>query len=338
MVDSLHKLEEDSLSSYSDPSESEAFAVKSFMAASDPSTHLILEGRLDIFAVDRASLVRAATYDRGSHWQAEWHALPGLPAFPFGNGPVAVAGSADGRVLHLFSRMPEILPEKGIFHARSRSDMSGWDVRWTEVGNGKFVSAPAAATSGGGGILYVCGRGTDQRFWLTKSSDAGASWDFTWNAIGQGLFTSRPAITTSPTGRTVIIVGRGTDSRFYLARSLNSAGGWEAAWDPIQEGKFSSAPAVALAADGSALYAVGRGTDDKLWWNRSGNLGKAWRGWEKIPKGVFASGPSAVTTWNGDHLYVSAIGTDMRVWIGASFDRGENWPIAFSPVLVRTFQ
>jgi hypothetical protein len=314
------------------------------MSIPSPACHLILEKELDVFCMDGTQLLRAASHDRAAQWPGQWQGPAGLQQFVGSDSP-AVAGSADGRIVHLLARRPDVTGDRGIFHARSSNYMATWDVQWNRIGLGVFTTGPAVACSGRAGVLYCCGRGDDDRFWFAKSLDAGGSWSTAWKAIGSGTFKGRPALATTADGSTVVAVGLGKDDHLWFTRSRNGANTWEFTWTlvgpqplvPFVPNAGPTAAAVALSADGSSLFVVGRRDDKRFWCNRSTDLGNTWRGWEPLGSGTFLSSPSVVMSWDGADVYVTGLGLDKRVWFARSFDGGENWNVAWKPVLTKSF-
>jgi len=70
-------------------------------------------------------------------------------------------------------------------------------VSWSgfkKIGDGEFISSPAAALSADGKKLHVFGRGKDNKYWRAFSPDAGKNWNVAWLPVLSGLFTSSPTV------------------------------------------------------------------------------------------------------------------------------------------------
>jgi hypothetical protein len=66
---------------------------------------------------------------------------------------------------------------------RSWDPIHGWSATWQPVGDGNFVSAPAAVASSKE-RLDVFALGTDKRMYHNLSVDGGATWQHNWSALG----------------------------------------------------------------------------------------------------------------------------------------------------------
>jgi hypothetical protein len=150
--------------------------------------------------------------------------------------------------LHVFGRGND----NRIWHVASSKGGDDWDedTTWNPIGQGIFSSAPAAAVSGDGKKLHVCGRGKDARMWHTFSSEGGKDWDenTAWDGIEKGVFSSGPAAVVSVDGKKLHVFGRGKEQssspvpediditvipELWRAFSSNNGDSWSPAWKAI---------------------------------------------------------------------------------------------------------
>jgi hypothetical protein len=210
-----------------------------------------------------------------------------------------------------------------------------WTADWKSyyIGQGQFISGPAAAASDDGKRLHVFGTGLDNRIWRAYSADGGSHWSVAWSPIGQGIFISAPAAAVSADGMKLHVFGLGTDNRIWRAYSGNGGAHWDLAWSPIGEGTFQSAPAAAVSADGMQLHVFGLGMDNRIWRAYSPNGGGRWDvAWAAIGEGIFNSGPAAAVSGDGNQLHVFGRGTDNKCWRAYSSNGGAGWNLAWAPI------
>ena len=172
--------------------------------------------------------------------------------------------------------------------AYSNNGGEKWDMAWDAIGDGRFTSSPAAATSADGKFLAVFGKGNDNRIWWAYSTTGGNAWDMAWSPIGEGVFTSAPAACCSADGKVIHVFGRGKDNRFWRASTNRGTAGWDLAWAPIGEGVFTAQPAAACSWDGKRVHVFGRGNDNRIWQARSFDGGSNWNiAWRKVDNKTF---------------------------------------------------
>jgi hypothetical protein len=137
--------------------------------------------------------------------------------------------SADGQHLHAFGRGLD----NRIWRAYSADGGNSWSLAWAPIGEGTFLSAPAAAISADGQQLHVFGQGSDNHIWHAHSTDGGNTWVLAWAPIGVGTFISAPAAALSADGRELHVIGEGNDNRVWRAYSPDGGGTFTLAWAPI---------------------------------------------------------------------------------------------------------
>lgn len=196
-----------------------------------------------------------------------------------------------------------------------------------KIGDGEFISSPAAALSADGKKLHVFGRGKDNKYWRAFSSDAGKTWNVAWSPVLNGLFTSPPASCMSADGNSIYLFGKGNDNKTWFGFSKNGGTTW-AGFTPVGNGLFISGPAVCCTPDGNKIYLFGLGNDRRIWQAVSENGGTSWKvAWRAIPNGQFFSAPAAVCTPDGKRIAVFARDKDKHFNAVFTANSGDNWSL-----------
>lgn len=204
----------------------------------------------------------------------------------------------------------------------------------SQIGQGIFISGPAAAVSDDGKRLHVLGLGTDNKMYHASSANGGKTWDKDWRSIGELKFTSAPAAAVSSDGKKLHVFGRVPNGRLMHSSSSDAGATWDKRSKIIGLGKFTSAPAAAVAGFGMNLHVFGRGIDNKIWYTSSSRSGDDWgdqTNWHHIGQKTFDSAPAAAVSGSGKELHVFGRATDDRMWhafssdSGKDFDENTNW-------------
>jgi len=210
------------------------------------------------------------------------------------------------------------------YRATSENGGSSWS-GFKKIGDGEFISSPAATLSADGKKLHVFGRGKDNKYWRAYSPDTGKNWNVAWSPVLNGLFTSAPAACMSADGNSVYLFGRGNDNKAWFAYSKNGGSNW-AGFSTVGAGVFLSGLAACCTPDGNHVFLFGLGNDRRIWQASSNNGGSSWYlAWKPLTNGEFYSAPAAVCSPNGKRIAVFA--RDKNKHFNACFtaNYGENW-------------
>jgi ABC-type transporter Mla maintaining outer membrane lipid asymmetry permease subunit MlaE len=173
--------------------------------------------------------------------------------------------------------------DRRIWWAFSKTGGLSWDMAWAPIGEGTFLSSPAAACSADGKLVAVFARGQDDKIWWAFSTNKTSSWDMAWSAIPAGKFTSAPAAVCSADGKRIYVFSKGTDNKIWWAFATNGVQKWDMAWAPIGEGVFTSMASANCSWDGKMIHVFAKGTDNRVWQARSNDFGATWNiAWRKI--------------------------------------------------------
>ena len=214
---------------------------------------------------------------------------------------------------------------------------------WTQLTNGSFTSAPAAAlwNKAGEAALsesVVIGRGTTNGMyidWTTGGTFAGSSFfeipAFGPGSNGQAISWSTAAgvgagVTFAVQGftPTLYVVGLDSNNNIEIAQrdvtnGLSTGNGkwiFNAITEPLDPNAPNTVPQgqPALTTFGSSLYLVTEGTDIQYYLNTSAD-GVNWGAWTPLTPGVFASSPTVAS--HGPHVEIAGLGTGTRnhMWV-----------------------
>ncbi|MBB6324812.1 uncharacterized protein with PIN domain [Algoriphagus iocasae] len=210
------------------------------------------------------------------------------------------------------------------FRSYSENSGSSWS-GFKKIGEGEFISSPAAALSADGKKLHVVGLGKDKKFWRAYSPDGGKNWNIAWTPILNGLFTSSPSLSISADGNKIYLIGKGNDNKAWFGFSKNGGSNWTG-FSPIGAGVFLSGLCTCCSADGNQIFVFGLGKDRKIWQASSNNGGASWYlAWKPLTSGQFYSSPSAVCTPDGKRVAVFARDKNNRFAACYSANYGQNW-------------
>jgi Domain of unknown function (DUF1906) len=237
--------------------------------ASNPAVAPDQEGRLTVYALDRAGAVVHAWQQVGqpNGWRWGGAVGTGSPGAVTGD-PAAIRGPA-GTVTVL------VTDKNGTVQLTSQQapdDDTGWTA-WTAIG-GSCASSPVAYAAAGGGIEVFC---ITKEGTLASASDSSAGWQ-PWQPVGTltGL-TGVPAVSAGGTGGTEVFADT-TAGALDVAWQPGPGAGWQAVSGPPDSMQVRAAPAVAswpggeLAvfselADGRIGYSVQQAAGSATWTN-----------------------------------------------------------------------
>jgi len=210
-----------------------------------------------------------AVVGRGTDYQA--YAIVGTPIGGFGTWGQVSNGvlSDEPAVAWLFPYLYVFAngTDNGVYW--SRKDVSGlgppndWTAWAGPIPNGVLTAQPAATVVGQ--TLYVVGRGTTNRYHVTKSTDLGSTWS-AWTMLSTTTtFATGPAISAWLDGQLNVFGAAAADGHMLVSTSTDSGATWGAFQDV--GGVLNTAPAAASFGS-ERIQTFGRGTDNNIYWNR----------------------------------------------------------------------
>ncbi|WP_296703786.1 hypothetical protein [Algoriphagus sp.] len=211
-----------------------------------------------------------------------------------------------------------------------KSSTNDAGVSWSgfrKIGDGEFISSPAAALSTDGKKLHVIGLGKDKKYWRAFSPDAGKNWSIAWSPILNGLFTSAPTVCMSADGNSIYLIGKGNDNKAWFGYSKNGGSSWTG-FSPIGAGVFLSGLGACCTPDGNQIFVFGLGKDRKIWQASTNNGGASWYlAWKPLTSGQFYSSPSAVCTPDGKRIAVFARDKSDHFNACYTANHGQTWSL-----------
>jgi hypothetical protein len=111
---------------------------------------------------------------------------------------------------------------------------SGWQPHWQPIGQGLFVSGPAATASLDGAQVHIFGRGTDRGVWHNWTTGAGQPFQPHFKPLpGGGTFMSAPAAAADATAQNIYLTAIGDDFTLYDNHSSDGGASWQSGFGQI---------------------------------------------------------------------------------------------------------
>jgi hypothetical protein len=238
---------------------------------SNPAVAADQDGRLTLFAVNRAGLVIHAWQHQGApdDWLWGGPAGTGKPGKLTGD-PAAVAVPGGAVAVFVTRANGAVLTTRQL----GPDDDTGW-TSWTSLG-GNCASSPVAFTSAGTvQVLCITRSGS-----LAVTAEASAGWQ-PWEPVdGLAGLTGVPSV-TSVDGEG-IVVARTRAGRVEMARQAGPTSGWLAVTGPPAGRKVAASPAV-TSWPGGGVAVFAELSRDRLGYTVQATAGvSAWSGWRML--------------------------------------------------------
>jgi CubicO group peptidase (beta-lactamase class C family) len=153
-------------------------------------------------------------YIRSEDGGTTWNQPQAIAQGTFTSAPAIIA-SDSGNLVQVFARGDD-------FRLWENSNAgAGWQQHWQPIGQGLFVSGPAATFDGSGVHLFA--RGTDRAIWHNWASGAGQPFQPHYQPLPNGTFMSAPAAAAV---QDIYLAALGDDFTVYVNRSTDGGVTW----------------------------------------------------------------------------------------------------------------